>query len=99
VASYCEVMSTPEPADRLAWLQELIFPDLHRGIDGASRTATVGWGTATHKSTTKLRRCCTNTSTDVALPRPNRRTAVEHAVCLVWLADQGDTSWTSSARN
>jgi len=43
VASYCEVMSTPEPADRLAWLQELIFPDLHRGIDGASRTATVGW--------------------------------------------------------
>jgi len=59
-------------------------------IDGASRAAVVGWGlffTVLHQVEAVLhlhqKQCCLAAA-------PNRRTAVEYAVCLVWLADQGD---------
>jgi hypothetical protein len=90
LVGYCEAMSTPEPADGLTRLEELISPDLHRNIDVASRAATVGWGllfTVLHQVEAVLylhrQGCCFAAA-------PNRRTAVEYAVCLVWLADQGD---------
>lgn len=85
-----EVMSTLEPSDGLIRLEELISPDLHLSLDGASRAATVGWGlffTVLHQVEAMLylhqKGCCFAAA-------PNRRTAVEYAVCLVWLADEGD---------
>jgi hypothetical protein len=83
-------MSAPEPSDGLTRLEELISSDLHLKVDGASRAAVVGWGlffTVFHQVEAvlhlhRLQRCLA--------AAPNRRTAVEYAVCLVWLADQGD---------
>ncbi len=83
-------MSTPEPSDGLTRLEELLFPDLHLSIDGASRSAMLGWGlffTVLHQVEAMLylhrNGCCFAAA-------PNRRTAIEYAVGLVWLADQGD---------
>jgi len=83
-------MSEPEPSDGLARLEELISPDLHLNIDAASRASSVGWGllfAVLHhvEAILYLHRqgCCFAAA-------PNRRTAVEYAVCLVWLADQTD---------
>jgi hypothetical protein len=83
-------MSAPEPSDGLTRLEELISPDLHLNLDGASRAPRVGWGllfTVLHQVEAILylhrQGCCFAAA-------PNRRTAVEYAVCLVWLADQTD---------
>jgi hypothetical protein len=81
-------MSAPEPSDGLTRLEELISPNLHLNIDAASRASRVGWGllfTILHQVEAILylhrQQCCFAAA-------PNRRTAVEYAVCLVWLADQ-----------
>jgi hypothetical protein len=83
-------MSAPEPSEGLTRLEELISPDLHLNIDAASRASSVGWGllfTVLHQVEAILylhrQGCCFAAA-------PNRRTAVEYAVWLVWLADQTD---------
>jgi len=85
-----ETATPPDPADGLTRLEELISPDLHKHMDVTSRSTEVGWGlffAVLHQVEATLHlhqhRCCFAAA-------PNRRTAVEYAVFLVWLADERD---------
>jgi hypothetical protein len=81
---------TPDPGDGLRRLEAMISQDLHRKIDPASRAAIVGWGlffNVVYQITAILhlhkRECCFAAA-------PNRRTAIEYTLYLVWLANEGD---------
>jgi hypothetical protein len=83
-------MSVPDAGDGLARLDELITPDLHLQLNPASPAAIVGWGlffNCLHQVEAILRLHADGRCFAAA---PNRRCAIEYALYLVWLADEGD---------
>jgi hypothetical protein len=73
-------------------LEKLLYPDLYKFVDPASRAAQVGWGvffTVAHqiKAVLTLHRdeLCFSAG-------PNRRTVIEYALFLAWLTDDGDAA-------
>jgi hypothetical protein len=85
-------MTERSPADGLNELEALIYPDLSKYIDPTSRPAQVGWGvffTVAHQ----VRAILTLHRDKVCFSGgPNRRTIVEYALFLAWLADDGESA-------
>jgi hypothetical protein len=73
-------------------LEKLLYPDLYKLVDPTSRAAQVGWGiffTVAHQ----IRAVLTLHRDKVCFSSgPNRRTIIEYALFLVWLADDGDVA-------
>jgi Family of unknown function (DUF5677) len=83
-------MTLPDAGDGLARLDELIAEDLHLHVNPASPSAVVGWGlffNCLHQIEAILR---LHTHGHCFAAAPNRRCAIEYALYLVWLADEGD---------
>lgn len=82
------MVTAPEPEDGLLQLDELITHDLHESIDSTNRSAIVGWGMVfmvLHQARAILH---LHRHGFCFAASPNRRTAIEYAVHLVWLADE-----------
>lgn len=73
-------------------LEALIYPDLYRYIDPASRVGPVAWGvffTVTHQICAVLRLHSGGLCFSAG---PNRRTLIEYILFLAWLADDGEAA-------
>jgi hypothetical protein len=91
ITAIIERMTSPDPAATILRLEELIALDLYKFLDPQNRAAIVGWGwffliKDQIRAVLLLHRegCC-------AAAAPNRRSAVEHTMALLWLADEGDS--------
>jgi len=86
------VSDDPNPEDGLNRLEALIYPDLHRYIDPATRVGPVAWGvffTVTHQIAAVL---TLHRDGLCFASGPNRRTLLEYILFLAWLADDGEAA-------
>jgi hypothetical protein len=80
------------PQEGLNRLEALIYPDLHRYIDPASRVGPVAWGvffTVAQQICAVLR---LHSGGFCFSAGPNRRTIIEYILFLCWLADDGEAA-------
>ena len=83
-------MTTDDPATGLTRLDALITPDLWSHVDGANRSARVGWGTMLNVAHLVRGIRTLHAAGQCHAAVPLLRSAIEYTAGTIWLADAGE---------
>ena len=83
-------MTTDDPAAGLTRLDALITPDLWSHVDGANRSARVGWGTMLNVAHLVRGIRTLHAAGQCHAAVPLLRSAIEYTAGTIWLADAGE---------